>query len=93
MTDLRNPATVGRIELSTTRRTDVEGTTVLLIHEALARSRMCEAETAARDYRLARSMTAGRTWTALARFALRRAERARTEVDGPMGRGRVFPIT
>lgn len=52
--------------------------TVLLLHEALARCRMAEAEQAAREHRLARSVTAGRTWSLLARFAQQRAERART---------------
>lgn len=54
---------------------DREGTTMLL-HEALARSRMFEAEQAARRFRLARSATAGRRWAWLARFAQRRAQRA-----------------
>lgn len=53
-----------------------EEKTVLLLHEALARSRMREAEQAAREYRLARSVTAGRRWSQLARFAVRRADRA-----------------
>jgi hypothetical protein len=55
---------------------DREGTTMLL-HEALARSRQKEAEQAAREYALARSVTAGRRWAVLARFASRRAEHAR----------------
>ncbi len=61
-------------------RTDADqtGTTMLLIHEALARSRMSEAEQAARAYRTARSLTAGRNWNRVARFAQRRAERARS---------------
>ena len=60
---------------------DLKGSTVLLLHEALARSRQTEAEQAAREHRLARSVTAGRTWSRLARlarFAQRRAERSRT---------------
>lgn len=56
-------------------------TTVLLLHEALARSRMHEAEQAARQHRLARSVTAGRRWSQLARFAVRRADRARSRLD------------
>ncbi len=55
---------------------DREGT-LMLLHEALARSRQQEAEQAARDHALARSITAGRRWALLARFADRRAERAR----------------
>jgi hypothetical protein len=53
-----------------------EGTQMLL-HEALARSRQREAEEAARDYALARRLTAGRRWATLAGFAARRAARAR----------------
>ena len=58
---------------------DREGT-LMLLHEALARSRQQEAEQAARDHALVRSMTAGRRWDRLARFASRRAERARAGV-------------
>ena len=47
--------------------------TVMLLHEALARSRMREAEQAARDYALVRALTAGRRWQMLARYAQRRA--------------------
>ncbi len=50
---------------------------LMLLHEALARSRQQEAEQAARDHALARSVTAGRRWSRLARFAARRAEHAR----------------
>jgi hypothetical protein len=49
--------------------------TVMLLHEALARSRMREAEQAARDYALVRALTAGRRWQMLARYAQRRAVR------------------
>ncbi|MHA6796481.1 hypothetical protein ACVGVM_23665 [Pseudonocardia bannensis] len=55
---------------------DREGTAMLL-HEALARSRQQEAEAAARRHRLARQLSAGRRWALLARYAERRAERAR----------------
>ena len=55
---------------------DREGTAMLL-HEALARSRQQEAEQAAREYALARHLTAGRLWDRLAGFAARRAARAR----------------
>ena len=51
--------------------------TTLLLHEALARSRMREFEADARAHALARPFTAGRRWAGLARFASRRAERAR----------------
>ncbi|MBW0114870.1 hypothetical protein [Pseudonocardia abyssalis] len=50
---------------------------MLLMDEALARSRQQEAEQAARDHALARQLTAGRRWSWLAAFAARRAERAR----------------
>jgi len=55
-----------------TRPAQTEGTAMLL-HEALARSRMREAEQAARDYALVRALTAGRRWRMLARYANRRA--------------------
>lgn len=58
-------------------RTDREGTAMLLLHEALARSRQREAEQAAREHALAREILAGRRWARLAAFAARRAERAR----------------
>ncbi len=50
---------------------------MLLFNEALVRSRQQEAEQAAREHALARRFVAGRRWTMLARFATRRAERAR----------------
>lgn len=58
----------------------------MLLHEALARTRQQEAEQAARDYRLARSVTAGRGWAVLARFATRRAARARAGTAPHAGR-------
>jgi len=58
--------------LPPTRPVQNEGTAMLL-HEALARSRMREAEQAARDYALVRALTAGRRWRMLARYANRRA--------------------
>jgi hypothetical protein len=61
---------------------DREGTAMLL-HEALARSRQQEAIRAAQRHALARSVAAGRTWSVLARFADRRAARARAAV-GPV---------
>lgn len=50
---------------------------VMLLEEALARSRQHDAEEAARRYRQARELTAGRLWSRLAAYAARRAERAR----------------
>jgi len=58
-------------------RTHTRGHGMLLMNEALARSRQREAEQAAREYALARSLVAGRRWSRLAAFAARRAERAR----------------
>jgi hypothetical protein len=58
---------------------DREGTKMLL-HEALARSRQQEALEAARQHALARQFVAGRRWALLARFAARRAARARAAV-------------
>jgi hypothetical protein len=58
--------------LPPTRPVQYEGTAMLL-HEALARSRMREAEQAAREYTLVRALTAGRRWRMLARYAQRRA--------------------
>ncbi len=58
--------------LPPTRPVQNEGTAMLL-HEALARSRMREAEQAAREYALVRALTAGRRWQMLARFAQQRA--------------------
>lgn len=55
-----------------TRPVQNEGTAMLL-HEALARSRMREAEQAADEYALVRALTAGRRWQMLARFAQQRA--------------------
>ncbi|MFB9387339.1 hypothetical protein ACFFTK_29725 [Pseudonocardia petroleophila] len=53
---------------------------MLLMDEALARSRQHEAQQAARDHALVRQLTAGRRWSWLAAFAARRAERARLAV-------------
>jgi hypothetical protein len=58
----------------------IEGTTNMLIEEALARSRMREAQQAAHNFRTARQLTAGRTWQRLARWTARRAERARAHL-------------
>lgn len=49
----------------------------MLLHEALARSRMQELQVIARERAVIRALTAGRRWQMLARFATRRAERAR----------------
>jgi hypothetical protein len=73
MTHFQTPQT------ATLTRPDVrdrEGTAMLL-HEALARSRHQEAVAAARQHALIRQFTAGRGWASLARYAARRAERAR----------------
>lgn len=60
----------------------------MLLHEALARSRQREAEQAAREHALARQLMAGRRWALLARFATRRADRARADVGAaPLDRG------
>ncbi|MCE3550734.1 hypothetical protein LWC33_04600 [Pseudonocardia sp. RS11V-5] len=56
---------------------DAQGTAMLVMNEALARSRQQEAEEAAREHRLARQLTAGRRWDRLAAYAARRAARAR----------------
>ena len=60
---------------TTTRPVRLEGS-VMLLHEALARSRMREAEQAAREHALVRALTAGRRWRMLARYAERRAAAA-----------------
>lgn len=77
---------------------DREGPGMLLMNEALARSRSREAEQAARDHAIARQLVAGRRWARfthpqasfvglsiprwLADFAARRAERARAGAAG-----------
>ncbi|MFR9801868.1 hypothetical protein ACL02T_06110 [Pseudonocardia sp. RS010] len=75
MTDLvirtDRPARGGRLRL------DAHGTALLVMNEALARSRRREAEEAAREHRLARRLTAGRRWDRLAAYAAGRAVRAR----------------
>jgi hypothetical protein len=55
----------------------MRGSTAMLLEEALARSRAREAQQTAHEYRLARQLTAGRTWQWLARWAARQADRAR----------------
>jgi len=78
--------------LPPTRPVQNEGTAMLL-HEALARSRMREAEQAAREYALVRALTAGRRWQMLARYAQRRALRksaaAAERLSGAVERVRV----
>ena len=54
----------------------MKGSNVMLLQEALARTRMREAEQAAHEHRQARQITAGRNWRRLARWSARRAERA-----------------
>jgi hypothetical protein len=52
----------------------------MLMHEALARARMREAEQAAREDRLARRVAAARSWQRLASWAASRAARARADL-------------
>jgi hypothetical protein len=54
----------------------VKGSNDMLVHEALARMRMREAEQAAHEYRQARRVASARRWHRLAKWAARRAERA-----------------
>jgi hypothetical protein len=60
-----------------------EGIVMLLLHEALARSRMREAEQAAREHALVRALVAGRRWRMLARYAERRAAAAERASAAP----------
>lgn len=76
MTDFPKPISVP--DRDATMRIRSEGDPGMLIHEALARSRQFEAERAAGEYRRARRLTAGRSWSRLAAWAARRADRART---------------
>jgi hypothetical protein len=55
-------------------------TTEMLMHEALARARMREAEQAARQYRLARRVAAARSWRRLAGWAAKHAARANAQL-------------
>lgn len=77
MNDLQGPPTSGRVTVRDREDLHIRGRGMLLLNEALARSRQREAELAAREHALARRFVAGRRWTMLARFAARRAERAR----------------
>jgi|GEM_PF-4895089 len=56
----------------------MKGTTTMLLEEALARSRMREAEHAAHQYRQARRLASARTWQRLAGWTARRAAHARS---------------
>jgi len=56
---------------------DAQGTAMLLMNEALARSRQRDAEEA-RRHRIARRLAAERRWSRLAAYAERRARRARS---------------
>ncbi|MBA3907670.1 MAG: hypothetical protein H0X35_13445 [Pseudonocardiales bacterium] len=68
-----------------------EGIVMLLLHEALARSRMREAEQAAREHALARALIQGRRWRMLARYADRRAAAATAAAERVCSRpGRVL---
>jgi hypothetical protein len=71
LTDLMTTTTA----TTTARPIQNEGT-VMLLHEALARSRMREAEQAAREHALVRAIVAGRRWRRIARYAERRAAAA-----------------
>lgn len=59
---------------------DARGSAMLLMNEALARSRQHDAERAAYEHRLVRRLrgsSSGRRWDRLAHYCARRAERAR----------------
>jgi hypothetical protein len=71
-----NPKLADMQQVRLTSTPGIEGN-VMLLHEALARSRMQEAQRAASEWALAREVTAGRRWEWLARFAERRAAHAR----------------
>ena len=58
---------------------DVPGVREMLLHEALARVRMREAEESASRHRQIRRLVAGRRWAWLARYAAERAERAQLD--------------
>ncbi|GGS44477.1 MULTISPECIES: hypothetical protein [Actinokineospora] len=53
-----------------------EGSTQMLIYEHLARSRMREAEQAARKHRLVRGLLRARRWERVSHWAAQRAESA-----------------
>ncbi|MGX7827080.1 hypothetical protein ACTG9Q_18510 [Actinokineospora sp. 24-640] len=53
-----------------------EGSTQMLIYEHLARSRMREAEQAARKHRLVRGLLRARRWQRVSHWAARRAANA-----------------
>ncbi|WP_181783207.1 hypothetical protein, partial [Pseudonocardia pini] len=55
---------------------DAQGTAMLLMNEALARSRQRDAEQAGYEHRLVRRLAAERRWARVAAYAARRAERA-----------------
>ena len=71
-----NPTLADMQQVRLTSAPGIEGN-VMLLHEALARSRMQEAQRAAQEWALVREATAGRRWERLARFAERRAAHAR----------------
>ncbi len=82
MTYLDTTATAGPSAIRDREDRHTQGHGMLLMHEALARSRSREAEQAARDHAIARQFLAGRRWARLADFAARRAARAREGVAG-----------
>lgn len=63
--------------VSLTEDRPLQGSTITLLEEALARSRMREAERSARQYRQARRLVAARNWQRLSRWSARRAAHAR----------------
>lgn len=79
MTLTATPAPDATTEVAT--RYHCEGD-LMLIHEALARSRQREAEQRALRYRRARRVTAGRGWARVAAWAERRAAAERTRAGG-----------
>ncbi len=68
------------ITMPTSYDRTMKGSDAMLLQEALARTRMREAEQAAREHRQARQLTAGRNWQRLARWSARRAERAMADL-------------
>jgi hypothetical protein len=82
MTYFDSTATAGPSVIRDHEDRYTQGHGMLLMNEALARSRSREAEQAAREHAIARQLLAGRRWARLADFAARRAQRARDGVAG-----------
>jgi hypothetical protein len=66
----------GRLATARPARNSVKENSAMFLEEALARSRMREAEQAAAQFRQVRTLTAGRMWSRLSRWSARRADRA-----------------